>query len=140
MRKFILILIVPILFACTSETPWRKVSVETYELLGIGIKSSQDIALSLKASGVITDEQLAKIKVTYNQARAVYIKAGETLKLAGQVASSAERDKLLAEYSTLLANFKNLAQQVYDMIKNFKKITYLEVEHLIATGGEIWLQ
>jgi hypothetical protein len=75
--------------------------------------------------------------VAYNKARLVYIQAGDTLKLASAAASATEQGKLLDTYLSLLADFKTLALDVYNLIKNFKKVSYLEIEDAIRTGGEI---
>ena len=140
-RKISLFLVMVVMMAmvvsCTSDTPWRKATVTTYELVGIGVGANRDIAEALKAQGLITDEQLGKIKIAYNKAQAVYVAAGRALKLAGKAASASDRDVLLTEYDKLLAEFRTLAYQVYDLIKGFKKVSYLEVQEAIMTGGEI---
>ena len=140
-RKVLVVLLGMVLLAgligCASETPWRKATVTTYELLGIGIGATKDTAESLKAQNLITDEQVAKIKDVYNKTRSAYVAAGNTLKLAGKAESAVSRDSLLAEYDKLLADFRTLAYQLYDLMKGFKKISYNEVLELVRNGGEI---
>jgi hypothetical protein len=139
-RKFLPILVLVVLlaaFACAGETPWRKAAVSTYELVGIGLGSTKDTGEALGAQGLIPPDQLARVKVAYNKARLVYIQAGDTLKLASATSNAIEQGKLLDNYISLLSEFKTLALDVYNLIKNFKKVSYLEVEDIIRTGGEI---
>lgn len=127
------------LVGCATDTPWRKATVTTYELLGVGVGATKDTAESLKAQNLITDEQLSKIKDVYNKARNVYLAAGNSLKLAGKAESAASRDKLLEEYGKLLVDFRNLAYQLYDLVKGFKKISYNQVLEMVENGGELWI-
>jgi len=122
---------------CATETPWRKAAITTYELLGVGVGSTKDIAESLKAQNLITDEQLLKIKDVYNKARAVYIAAGNSLKLAGKAESAASRDQLLVEYDQLLSDFRNLSLELYNLINSFKKVSYNDILEMIKNGGEV---
>ena len=133
----VMVVMMAMVVSCASDTPWRKATVTTYELVGVGVGANRDIAEALKAQNLITDEQLGKIKVAYNKAQAVYVAAGKALKLAGKAASASDRDVLLAEYDKLLAEFRTLAYQVYDLIKGFKKVSYLEVQEAIIIGGTI---
>ena len=123
-RKISLFLVVAVMMAmvvsCASDTPWRKATVTTYELVGVGIGATRDTAEGLKAQNLITDEQIGKIKVADNKAQAVYVAAGNALKLAGKAKSASDRDVLLTEYDKLLAEFRTLAYQVYDLIKETK--------------------
>jgi uncharacterized membrane protein len=127
------------LFGCATDTPWRKATVTTYELLGVGIVATKDTTELLKAKNVITDAQLLKIKDVYNKTRDAYAAAGKALKLAGQAASVASRDASLAEYAKLLADFNTLSTQLYDLIKGFKKVSYNEVLEMVRNGGDPWL-
>ncbi len=133
----VMVVMMAMVGACASDAPWRKATVTTYELVGVGVGATKDTAEALKAQGLLTDEQLGKIKVAYNKAQAVYVAAGKALKLAGKTASAADRDVLLAEYDKLLTEFRTLAYQIYDLIKGFKKVSYLEVQEAIIIGGTI---
>lgn len=137
--KFVipLMLAFMLVIGCASETPWRKAAVTTYELLGIGIGATKDTAESLKAQNLITDEQIAKIKDVYTKARNVYIAAGNSLKLAGKAESALGRDQFLVEYDKLLADFRSLSYQLYDLLKDFKKVSYNDVLEMIKNGGEV---
>ncbi len=133
----VLVWVMFILSGCASDIAWRKATVTTFELVGVGIGATKDTGETLKAQNVISDAQLAKIKEVYNKAVAVYGKAGEALKLAGRVASAAEKDAALADYTKFLGEVAIFSQQLYDLIKGFKKISYNEVLELVRTGGEI---
>jgi hypothetical protein len=127
------------LMGCATETPWRKATVATYELLGVGIGAARDTSILLRSQNVITDAQLLKIKDVYNKARNSYIAAGNALKLAGQAANVTSRDASLAEYTKLLADFNALSTQLYDLIKGFKKVSYNDVLEMVRNGGDLWL-
>lgn len=138
-RKILPILMAMVLLvglsACASDVPWRKATVTTFELAGVGVGATKDTAEILRAQNLITDAQLLKIKDIYNKARDAYSKAGEALKLAGRVASATERDASLTEYSKFLADFATLSYQLYDLIKGFKKVSYNEVMELAMRGN-----
>ena len=133
----VMVVMMAMVVSCASDTPWRKATVTTFELVGVGVGATRDTAEALKAQNLITDEQLGKIKVAYNKARNVYEAAGKALKLAGKAVSASERDVLLTEYDKLLTEFGTLAYQVYDLIKGFKKVSYYEVQEAMMTGGSI---
>lgn len=124
-KQFLLIglalLLLASVSACTTDTPWRKMTVTTYELTGITIDHSRSTAEALKAQNLITDAQFTNIKAIYNKAQAVFVAAGNTLKLAGKAEDSAKRDALLAEYDKLLADFKKLAYELMALVNQFKK-------------------
>lgn len=128
------------LIGCATDTPWRKATVSTFELVGIGVEAGRDTAQAMKAQNLITDAQLLKIKDAYNKASKAYAAAGNALKLAGRAESAARRDALLTEYDKLLTDFKALAYQVYDLVKGFKKVSYNEVLEMVKSGGEIWVR
>ncbi len=136
---FVMVLLVG-LMGCSTDTPWRKATVTTFELVGIGVGGARDTAEVLKAQGLITNAQFLKIKDVYNKAVSAYTAAGNALKLAGKAESAAKRDALLAEYDKLLADFRVLAYQLYDLVKGFKKVSYNQVLESIKSGGEIWAQ
>ncbi len=136
-KLFMVMLILLSLVGCASETPWRKATVTTYELLGMGIGAGKDTAESLKAQNLITDQQLLAIKNAYNKSREAFVAAGNTLKLAGQVQSAISRDSLLVEYDKLLMDFRTLSYQLYELLKNVKKVSYLEVLEAVMIGGEV---
>jgi hypothetical protein len=138
-RFQVLFLVMVFLVGCASETPWRKITVETYELVGAGFGVTKDTSESLKAQNLITDAQLAKIKEIYGKARASYVAAGNALKVAGRAVAASQRDNKLAEYSKLMADFAVLAGQVYDLIKGFKKVSLNDVIKDIQAGGELCL-
>ncbi len=129
----VVLLVLVLLAGCASNTPWRKATVVTFELVGVGIGATKDTTELLKAQGVISDAQLANIKEIYNKAVATYAKAGAALKLAGQVASASERDFNLAEYTKFIGEFASLSQQLYDLIKGFKKVSLNDTLELIVT-------
>ena len=125
-----------VLSGCASDMAWRKATVTTFELVGTGFETTRTTTEILKANGVISDIQLAKIKDVYNKAVVAYAKAGETLKLAGRVATSAEKETLLNDYATYIAEFTKLSVEVYNMIKDFnKKVSLNEIRGLIMEGG-----
>jgi len=134
------IILLVCLMSCASETPWRKAAVETFEILGVGIGAARDTTEALKVSNVISAEQVLKVKAVYNKAVAAYAAAGNALKVAGQAQSVASRDASLEEYGKLLADFKNLSLQLYDLVKNFKKVSLNEVMETVRNGGDLWLQ
>jgi hypothetical protein len=119
-----------------TVTPWRKATVDTYELLGIGIGAAKDTTESLQVQNLISAEQVLKIKVVYSKAREAFIAAGNVLKLAGQAEDSIKRDSLLADYGKLLTDFKNLSIQLYDLVKSFKKVSLNDVLEMVRNGGD----
>jgi hypothetical protein len=122
------------LVSCASDIPWRKATVATFELVGVGVGATRDTAEALRVKNVISEDQILKIKDIYNKAQKSYAAAGNALKLAGRVVSTTERDASLAEYVKLLSDFKTLTIQLYDLIKGFKKVSYNEVLEAVRDG------
>ena len=120
--KFLpVLLIVFLLAACASETPWRKVTVTTFELTGLTIEHAKDTTLALRDQGLVTPEQVAKIRDVYNKAKAAHTAAGNALKLASAANSAISRDQFLAEYEKLLADFRKLAYEILALVDEITK-------------------
>ena len=118
-RKLLPIFIVIVLlacFSCASQTPWRKATVTTFELVGSTLEQTRPTAEMLYRNKIIDDAKLAKIKGLYNSAVDFYEKAGRALKLAGQTEDAIKRDAELALYELLLKEFKFLSLEIYKLI------------------------
>ena len=118
-RRALPILISIILLACLScanQTPWRKATVTTFELVGATVEQTKPTIEVLYANKAINEAKLAQIKEIYNKAVDIYGKAGRALKLAGQAEDVIKRDALLSEYEKLLTNFKALSLEIHKLI------------------------
>ena len=118
-QKALPILIIIILFAslsCASQTPWRKATVTTFELVGASIEQTKPTVEVLHANKAISDAKLAQIKEIYNRAVDFYEKAGRALKLAGQTEDAIKRNAHLALYEQLLKEFKKLSIEIHTLI------------------------
>jgi len=122
---------------CTTDKAWRKATVDTYEILGISIGATPSITESLKTSGAITDEQLAKVKAVYNKAKLIFKSAGDALKLASAADTELKKEAALQNYTKLLADFNALSVQIVNLINEFtkKKVSMLDVQKWIQEGG-----
>ncbi len=118
-RKILPIFIVIVLLACVScvsQTPWRKATVTTFELVGATIEQTKPTVEVLYANKAISDAKLAQIKEIYNRAVDFYEKAGRALKLAGQTEDAIKRNAELALYEQLLGEFKKLSLEIHKLI------------------------
>jgi len=123
-RKLLpVLLIVMVMFcmSCAGDNAWRKATITTYEIAGDGVGIAKDTAIVLNSNKILTDVQLAKAKVIYDQARKIYIQMGETLKLAGKAEDAVKKNELLAQYDALLQHFKALSIDIYTLVKDIKK-------------------
>jgi len=107
-------------FSGCAGTPWKKATVVTYEIAGIGIAHVKETAEHLRSVGAIDDAQLAKIRTLYNEARDAYITAGNTLKAAIETEDALKRDALLEKYGKLLEQFRALAYEIADLLNKLK--------------------
>jgi hypothetical protein len=123
MRKIkLLVPIILILFvmACASDTPWRRATVSTFELAGDAVAISKDTTIVLYSQHILTDVQLAKAKDLYNKAQKIYVTMGDILKAAGRTESAVERDQLLSQYNSLLADFKSISNEIFQLVNSLK--------------------
>ncbi len=105
-----------LLAGCASNTPWRKATVTTFELVGATAEQTRPTAEVLYANKIINEAKLAKIKELYNSAVDFYEKAGRALKLAGQTEDAIKRNAELALYEQLLGEFKRLSLEIHKLI------------------------
>ena len=105
-----------LLAGCASNTPWRKATVTTFELVGATIEQTRPTTEMLYRNKLIDDTKLAKIKALYNSAVDFYEKAGRALKLAGQTEDTIKRNAELALYEQLLGEFKKLSLEIHKLI------------------------
>jgi len=75
--------------------------VSSYELAGAMLKTAYQVAKPACDSGTLSTEDCAKVKQTYNQARASYLLAGDLLVLAMETEDLASRQATLEEYQEL---------------------------------------
>ena len=109
-----------ILAGCANDTPWRRTSTVTFELVGEGLSGARDTITILHGRKVLSDEKLAKAKELYNKALKIYATMGLTLIKAGKAETIIGRDQLLAQYDVLLKDFRELSAQIYSLIKDLK--------------------
>ncbi len=117
-----LLLVLVLLSACASGIAWRKSAVTSYELAGIGLGHSVETANYLLSINAITAEQHLKFMALYGKAKSAYITAGNALITASATDDTIKRDALLEEYDKLLNSYKDLAYEVYALVKQFQMI------------------
>ena len=116
-----IILVAFLLAGCASDMPWRKATVTTFELSGIGIAHIKETAEHLRDVGAIDDAKVAEIKAIYNEAERAHEAAGDALDAAIDTKDAIERDILLEKFDELLTKFKNLAYKVVGLINDIRK-------------------
>jgi len=115
-----LLMILVLLSACATGVAWRKGAVTSYELAGIGLAHAYDTANYLLSINAITAEQHVKFMAIYAKAKGAYLVAGNALIAASATEDADARDALLVEYEKLLQTYKDLAYEVYALVKQFQ--------------------
>jgi len=121
--KFVLplLLVLVLLSACASQTPWRKATVTSYEVGAIGLAEVKYDADYLLSMDLITAAQHSQVIGLYDKAKAAYITAGGVLKAAVNVDDIIKRDALLEEYDKIITDFKQLAYEINALVAQLRK-------------------
>jgi len=117
MTRFVPILIIVLLIAaCSTSTPWRKASVTTFELSGEALVLAYKTAGILLENGKITAVQHQEFLVAYGKAKAAYVVAGKALKAA----SAANTPTSVENFNMKLDVYKSALTAVDNMIIKFQ--------------------
>jgi hypothetical protein len=124
MRRLKLIsVLIMVAFMCVACGGWQTAVVKGYKAAGILGKSYYDTAKPLCDQGLVPADKCAQAKDINNKARAVYIKAGNSLALAIKVDDSIQRQQFLAEYDAFMKEF-NL--ELLDLVKLLKDLKIIK--------------
>lgn len=94
-------------------------TVSGYELTGITLKAAFDTAKPSCDQGVIPADKCVQIKTIYNEARLVYIMAGDALILAVDIQDLTKRQAKLEEYNALSGQVAKLTTQLINLLNQY---------------------
>ncbi len=118
MRKFkiigISVLMVMILAACATGTKGKLVS--SYELAGISLKAALDVAKPACDVNQLPVDKCVQIKKFYNDARSVYLLAGDSLIIAVETDNLVKRQAALQEYQNLSILFTKNTTDIINIL------------------------
>ena len=100
---FVGVLLLAALISCTTGTKGKLVS--SYELAGVSLKTAYNVAKPACDTNQLPTDRCVQIKKIYNDARATYLLAGDSLVLAVEVDDLVKRQAALQEYQNLAGQF-----------------------------------
>lgn len=89
-----------------------------YELAGLSLKMAYDTAKPSCEQGILPADKCTQIKTIYNDARVVYMLAGDALILAIDTTDLAKRQAKLEEYSTLSLQVAKLTTNLVKLLQD----------------------
>ncbi len=104
------LLIIPIILACFRMgcATWKSEMTWAYKATGTLGESYRITAQGYCEQKLLTSEVCAKLQTLKNNARAIWIQAGNVLKLAIATEDAIKRQELLTQYNALLAQFNQI--------------------------------
>jgi hypothetical protein len=87
-----------------------------YELAGITLKAAYDTAKPSCEQGIIPADKCVQLKTIYNEARLVYIMAGDALVLAIDIQDLTKRQAKLEEYNSLTTQLTKLTTSLIGLL------------------------
>ncbi len=121
-RKFLPIFIVVLMLACVSCAGWQTKTTQSYEVMGTLGATYYQMAKPSCDQGVLPVDKCAMLKKVNNDARAIYIKAGNVLKLAINATDAVQTQQLLAQFNSLMAQFNTIMADFVGLLKQYKII------------------
>ena len=87
-----------------------------YELAGLTLKMAHDTAKPSCEQGILPADKCVQIKTIYNDARVVYMLAGDALILAVDIQDLAKRQAKLEEYNSLVTQVGKLTTNLINLL------------------------
>ena len=87
-----------------------------YELTGLTLKMAYDTAKPSCEQGILPADKCVQIKTIYNDARVVYMLAGDALILAVDIQDLAKRQAKLEEYNGLVTQVGKLTTNLITLL------------------------
>ncbi len=117
------LLVVPIILACflMGCATWKSEMTRAYKATGTLGESYRVTALGSCDQKLLTPNVCARLKDLNNEARAIWLRAGDLLKLAVKVEDSVQRQELLVRYNGLLAEFNKVFLDFVKLSQQLKK-------------------
>jgi len=117
------------MIAACASVPWKRQAVVSYEGLSKTLEQIQKNAVLFRDSGTISKEQYDKIGMIYKPAKKLAEETKTALDLAIDAANTIKEDSYMANYQTLLAQFKTLFYNLLDLALDFGVLS--KSEHTI---------
>ncbi len=118
MRRFrisaVMILVLVVLAACATGTKGKLVS--SYELAGTTLKAGYAVAKPACDAGQLPADRCVQLKKIYNDARATYLLAGDSLAMAIEIDDLVKKQAALQEYQSLATQFTQGTTQLINLL------------------------
>jgi len=123
--KILLVLILCLfLVSCTS---WQTKTTAAYKATGTLGATYYQIAKPSCDQNLLSADKCAMLKKINNDARSIYIKAGNVLKLAINATDAVQTQQLLAQFNTLMARFNTVMADFVSLLIEYKIIQKGEI-------------
>lgn len=130
MRKFRLVFIaVLISFILAACAGWQTKTTAAYRAAGtLGATYYQMVKPSCDQN-LLPADKCAMLKKVNNDARAIYIKAGNVLKLAINATDAVQQQELLANFNFLMVQFNLVMADFISILRQYEIISKGEIIH-----------
>ena len=108
------IVMLAILSGCATGTKGKLVS--SYELAGITLTGAYDTVKPVCDIGQLPADKCAQIKKLYNDARGIYLFAGEALIIAVETDDLIKRQAALTQYQSLVTQFTKITTDLISLL------------------------
>ena len=130
MRKirliFIALLVLLVLIACAG---WQNKTTAAYKAAGTLGTTYYQMAKPSCDQNLLPVDKCAMLKKINNDARLIYIKAGNVLKLAINATDAVQTQQLLSQFNMLMAQFNLVMADFVKMLIDYKIIQKGEITH-----------
>ncbi len=123
MKKRVLpIFIIITLLACVSCAGWQTKTTQSYKAVGTLGATYYAMAKPSCDQALLPADKCAMLKKVNNDARAIYIKAGDVLKLAINATDAVQTQRLLGQFNSLMAQFNLVMADFVKLLIQYKII------------------
>lgn len=121
-RKVLPILIVIVLLTCISCASWQTNMTRAYKGIGALGETYRQMGQSSCEQNLIPTDKCAVLKKINNDARMIWLRAGDILKLAIKTQDAIQQQQFLAQYNSLMADFNKLFTEFVKLLTDLKVI------------------
>ena len=129
MRKFKILSVLLLCILLASCASWQTKTTAAYKAVGTLGATYYEMAKPSCDQNLLPVDKCAMLKKVNNEARSIYIKAGNVLKLAIATTDAVQTQELLGQFNYLMAMFNLVMADFVNLLIEYKIIQKGEITH-----------
>jgi predicted negative regulator of RcsB-dependent stress response len=124
-----LLFVILVMLTLVGCAGWQTKTTQAYKAAGTLGATYYQVAKPSCDQNLLPADKCAMLKKVNNDARSIYIKAGDVLKLAINATDAVQTQQLLAQFNTLMSQFNTVMADFVSLLKQYKILSKGEIIH-----------